>query len=273
MPNMRDAPLSQSYLLVGPGGSGKTTQFKTMPGRKFAWVFDPNAFAALSGLDIEYFDGVPDAVGRSVEAGAIGVGIDTSVEVYNRLWLDMRQRLKDGFFAGIDSLLIDGLTGLASVIEEYVLSAILRKPGGEIVKREAMYIHKELQRFLRQVAALNKNLLLCAHRDTIMDPSGTKMAGAQISVIGQSRVKVPIHFANVLYTVAEGGTKETVYSAFTKPSALTGDPRMSDALSHLPFKIDMTIRDFAHPENYGIGWLITESKKRKAEANGPLPTA
>lgn len=261
MPNMKDLGPAQSYLLVGPAGSGKTFQFRTLPGRKFAWIFDPNALASLSGLDIEYFDGVPALVGKGM-AGAKGevgrAGIEEASKILARFWTDIRTRIVEGYFDQIDSLLLDGLTGLGAIVEEALLQR-LAKPSGDLEKREFNAFHREQGSVLRQIAALGKNLLVTAHRRQRMDQAGQVVTGVDISTTGQSRILVPMHFANIFYTVAEGDSKTVKYSAFIRPSALIGDARASDRFMTLPQKIDLTIRDFDHPENYGIGKLIRDS--------------
>ena len=41
------------FLLVGSTGSGKTAQILTLPGKTFAYIFDPSALATLKGYDID----------------------------------------------------------------------------------------------------------------------------------------------------------------------------------------------------------------------------
>ena len=43
-----------SFLLLGPTGSGKTSQILTLPGKTFCYLFDPSSLATLKGHDIEY---------------------------------------------------------------------------------------------------------------------------------------------------------------------------------------------------------------------------
>jgi len=55
-PNAKDAELSSqtSIFALGEIGAGKTSQIATLPGRKFAYLFDPNALNSLSGHDVDY---------------------------------------------------------------------------------------------------------------------------------------------------------------------------------------------------------------------------
>ena len=54
MPNAAEAKniAPHTFLMLGPTGSGKTSQLLTLPGKKFAYLFDPNAILSLRGHDI-----------------------------------------------------------------------------------------------------------------------------------------------------------------------------------------------------------------------------
>ena len=55
MPNAKDshAKVAHKILILGKTGSGKTTQFLTLPGKKFIYLFDPNAILTLQdGSDL-----------------------------------------------------------------------------------------------------------------------------------------------------------------------------------------------------------------------------
>ena len=45
---------NRKVMAIGPVGVGKTTQERTLPGKKFAYLFDPNARESLQGSDIDY---------------------------------------------------------------------------------------------------------------------------------------------------------------------------------------------------------------------------
>lgn len=274
MPNLKDEKPINSFLLVGPAGSGKTFQFKTLPGgpgEKYAWIFDPNAKASLAGQDIEYFDGVADVSGKGLaKAGSVAelvkAGAALSTDIYKRFWDDIRSKIISGYFDQIKSFLFDGITGWGAIVEEKVL-ADLNKPAGELEKREFNQFHREMAKALHQVASLidgnGKSLLVTAHRRATMDQAGTKLIAADIATIGQSRISIPIHFANILFTVSEGDSKGVQYYAYTRRTDVMGDARVSNALSGLPVKIDLTVKDLNRPQDFGLGKLICESNGGK----------
>jgi energy-coupling factor transporter ATP-binding protein EcfA2 len=55
MPNAKELLQGKKVILVyGPTGTGKTTLFTTIPGKKFLYIFDPGAVDTIAGLDIDY---------------------------------------------------------------------------------------------------------------------------------------------------------------------------------------------------------------------------
>ena len=75
MPNAKDIKTQKKNIIVyGPTGSGKTTLFTTLPGKKFLYVFDPGALDTLRGQDLDYAYFPPDGILgiRATQKGARG---------------------------------------------------------------------------------------------------------------------------------------------------------------------------------------------------------
>lgn len=267
MSNLKTAVPGNSFLLIGPAGSGKTTQLLTMPGKKFAFIFDPNAVAALAGQDIESEIFVPAVVGRTLTPSGkkevTQAGVTTSVQVYERFWAFVREGVISGYFDQFDSLMLDSLTGLTEVWRERVV-AQLGKPDGELEGREYGLLTKEISNALRQITSLNKNLLVTAHRKNLMDNSGMNLKGVEPELVGKSRAVVPTHFSNVFYTTAAGTSTGVTYKFITRPNAMISEARPCLALAHITAEFDATIKDMQNPGNYGIGKLIKEIGKANA---------
>ena len=266
MPNLKDAEPGNSFLLIGPAGSGKTTQLLTMPGRKLALIFDPNALAALAGKDIDYELFIPEVVGRTLTPGGkkevSAAGVQTSVQVYERFWTFMRNGIVNGDFDQYDSIMLDSLTGLTEVWKEKLV-AQLNKPDWELEGREYGLLTREISTALRQITALKKNLLVTAHRKSVMDASGMALKSVEPELIGKSRAVVPTHFSNVFYTVANGNSTGVTYKFITRPNAMISEARPCLALAHIPADFDATIKDMSKPQDYGIGKLITDIAAQK----------
>src|SRR5512146_2529549 len=111
MANARDAaaPSFNRLLVLGRGGSGKSTQIWTLPGRKFAYLFDPNALLSLRGCDLEYEQFLPDSLEldatlKGFNKGAKDDKLKSSREptVYMRWVEDLNRRGDAGFFKEFD---------------------------------------------------------------------------------------------------------------------------------------------------------------------------
>ncbi len=126
MPNAKDATVAQYHklLLLGMGGSGKTTAIRTLPGRKFAFLFDPNAKLSLQGCDIDYEEYLPDVLEMDAtlkkfnKTGVSDKAPDSKREpsVYMRWGKDLNDKATANFFTNYDWLCIDSLTLLASAV-------------------------------------------------------------------------------------------------------------------------------------------------------------
>src|SRR3990167_6767223 len=65
---------NHKILMLGDTGSGKTTQFLTLPGKKYMYIFDPNALLSLRGHDVDYDEYMPATVGMAAGSLAKGKG-------------------------------------------------------------------------------------------------------------------------------------------------------------------------------------------------------
>jgi GTPase SAR1 family protein len=73
--NAKEATLStyENILCVGDPGSGKSSLIRTLPGKKFVYIFDPNGLRSLAGADVDYEEWLPDSL-----------ELDTTIKRFNR---------------------------------------------------------------------------------------------------------------------------------------------------------------------------------------------
>ncbi len=126
MPNAVDAMDSpKKILLVGDTGSGKTTQFLTLPGKKYLHIFDPNALDSLKGFDIDYDTYFPSpipAAAQSLKKDKGGDARGATSSVYAEFERTFNDRLRDGFFDQYDWLGFDSVTTLLELIMDRILT-------------------------------------------------------------------------------------------------------------------------------------------------------
>jgi len=107
MPNAKDAADAayERVIVAGQTGSGKTTQILTLPGKKFVYIFDPNALASLKGHDLDYEIFMPEftEIDSTLKGFNKGAKDDKPVSekeptLYLRWVEDLNRRDDEGFF-------------------------------------------------------------------------------------------------------------------------------------------------------------------------------
>ena len=135
MKSASDIPGLSGFLVmvVGRTGSGKTSQIWTLPGKKFAYLFDPNSVRSLKGCPgLDYEEFYPDfmeldATLKGFNKGAkddklSGPASKREPTVYNR-WVEHINQLVDG--GGLEPyqwLCIDSMTFLTAALPASSLS-------------------------------------------------------------------------------------------------------------------------------------------------------
>jgi len=259
MPNTKDITTNTPRMMVysDPGG-GKTTQFLTIPGRKFAYLFDPNATQSLRGADITYEEFYPCDVSLrltslSKKNKAPSPKARTGAEAYNAWEKDFEKKLESGFFNDFDVILFDSLTTFSDMVMDGVLA--INGRGGQWPQQDDYGPQMlAIKNVFRALTGLGIPLYVTAHYKTLQDEL-TKKVYNQILVTGQLRQKLPLLFSEILYLEASSDGKGNVnYLAQTKPDRMF--PTVRCSTKGLDYKTDITI-DYDKPlEGQGLGGLF-----------------
>lgn len=200
MANAKDAVQNSArkFLLLGDTGGGKTTQFLTLPGRKFAYLFDPNAILSLQGHDLEYEEFLPDRLNLSVKSLAKGRG-DSTTNFQNDLYVswekDFNDRIKGGYFDNIDAILFDSATTLLDLIMDRVLT-INGRAGSWPQQDDYGPQMLAFQNICRQLTALGKTVVMTGHVEMKQDEL-TKRIYRSPMLTGRLKTKVPLLFSDI----------------------------------------------------------------------------
>jgi hypothetical protein len=267
MPNAKDAEVQESFLLIGDTGSGKTSQFLTMPGRRFAYIFDPYAMATLGGHDIEYETFFPE--GDDLDPWPRSVRKDKRVEsdrpkdageptLYLRWLEDLNKKYDDGFFSAIDSLLIDSGTLLARALHQRVFY-LQEKRGREDERTDYKISGEKFTDLFWKLTTLPCHLVMTLHHEMRKDAASSKTFN-RMTIPGASRLMSPRLVSNVWATSVEA--KGDKYLVQTKPDRDNPTIRTSRRFSHLDLFQDMTIKDFAKSKEYGIGSILKDGARK-----------
>lgn len=267
MPNAKD-PTAQGYeriMLIGPTGSGKTTQMWSLPGKKFAYIFDPNALRSLQGLDVDYelflsdltdFDPTLPQFYKGSRAAPKGAPA-TQPTAYMKWGEDLNQKVESGFFNNYDWLCFDSLTLLAKTIFDLQLW-IAKREGGIEDLADYRIVGNKLSQAFRRITSLPINIYCTGHIQAYQDDK-TKKIVTQIALPGSARAQLPLLFSNIWLAFYS----DAKWKIRTVPEE-RGFKEIRSSVKGLPAEVDVTITDWTHPERAGIGALLTKQKKEAA---------
>lgn len=266
MPNAKEAATTvpHRFLILGNTGNGKTTQFATLPGKKYCHVFDQNALLSLRGFDIDYDEYMPDPIGMAATSMAKGKGdtsMNTASESYKRFEAEFNERLQNGFYEQYDWIGFDSATTLLDLIMDRVLT---------INGRFGQWPHQDdhgpvmvaFTNICRNITAMGKGIYMAAHLETRQDQV-TKKIETRPMMTGRLVVKIPLLFSDIFVADSEPGKDgKPMYRMQTAPTTDIKTVRCS--IKGLEVFEDVTI-DFAKPvEGQGLGGLVNWERKQLA---------
>jgi hypothetical protein len=262
----RDENDLDKVLVVGGVGIGKTLNFWTLPGRKFAYLFDPNARAAVQGdKNIDFLEFIPDLdeIDISIksltkEKGDAPIRKKISPETYPKFAKDFNDRIDAGFFKDYDWLMFDSCTTLSDIMMDrimYINGRAGRQPQQDDYGPE-MQSMKKLFRLATGVAGCN--LYVTAHHEVYKDEA-TSRSYSRIMMTGRGRIRIPLMFSQiyVLDTEVEKNDKGVKVAQFFAQTAPDKDhPIARTTVRGLSLRENVTI-DFKKPLlGQGLGRFV-----------------
>ena len=220
MPNAVDAKTeSMRIFLVGDTGNGKTTQFLTLPGKKYLYIFDPNALRSVKGHDVDYDLFLPTSIPAgisSLKKSKEGDARAATSSVYEQFETEFDQRIKSGFFDPYEWIGFDSATTLLDLMMDRVLS---------INGRLGQWPHEDdwgpqmigFMNLCRTVTAMKKNLFMTGH---MQDKTNRKtgVTRRQPMLTGSLVQRIPLLFSEVLGAdVDTDANGKSVYRLHTVP--------------------------------------------------------
>lgn len=258
-------------------GRGKTAQGLTLPGKKFCYVFDQNALPTLRGHDIDYITFLPDH--DELEMRLRGFNKDSagghksdrgtkqpSPQLYLSWVEDFNARHDAGFFAAYDWCIFDSLTLLVESMFERQLF-LDGKAGEPPAEGDYRVVGLAVARIVASLSNMGCNVYMTGHINEYENDL-TKRVTTQLYLPGSARMRVPFSFTQCWQLDQLESKREFRLRTIPDPRGLQ-DIRTS--IPGLKEWEDVTIADFRHPEQYGIGKILRKAGfKTKAETQ-PKP--
>lgn len=262
MPNAKDAMMKKdtNILIFGGTGGGKTVQFLTLRGRKFAYLFDPNALDTLRGYDVDYEEFLPDALDMRVHSlsskkkPSSNKSLETAC-VYQAWEKDFEDKIESNFFADYDNIMLDSLTTFSDAVMDEVLR-INGRAGQWPQQDDYGPQMNAIIKVMRVLTSLGKTVYVTGHYEMAKDKI-TERIYFQPLVTGRLKTKLPLLFSQIFFAEAQGATgadKTVKYTLQTKPDRIT--PLIRCTIKDLNFREDVTLDFDKSLEGQGLGGLI-----------------
>jgi hypothetical protein len=270
---------AQTIFVLGRTGGGKTAQIVTLPGKKFVYVWEPNAMETLRGYKgIDYLDFIPQE--DELEIALKGFNQNSlndrkgskEPKTFERWRHDYGERRKSGFFQQYDWVCIDSFTFMVSAMIERQM--FLDKRNGEPPDMgDYRVVGDSLRRIVLSMQALKVNLFFTGHLSEYQNEK-TKIITVQANLPGQSRTLIPLGCTNI-WQCEHNGEASKDFVIRTKPDSRglrelrTTIPNLKE-FENVTIPVDAAGR-FVNPEKHGIGALLMSGKKPAPAAPSKPP--
>ncbi len=260
---------AHTILLLGRTGSGKTAQIVTLPGKKFVYIWEPNALETLRGYpNIDYVEFIPPAEelefrlkGFNKETLSDRKGTVVEPKIYEAWREDFAERRKANFFADYDWLCLESCTYMVSAMIERQM--YLDKRSAEPPDQgDYRVVGDAFRRIILSWQSTGCNILLTGHLSEYQNDK-TKLITVQANLPGQARTMIPLGCTNIWQTEHNGeASKDFVIRTKPDPRGLrelrTTIPNLKE-FENVTIPVDSQGR-FVNPEKHGIGALLKRTE-------------
>ncbi len=257
----RDTVKGAANLMVtGPIGVGKTTQILTLPGRKFAYVFDPNALESLKDNDIDYLPFIPDVTDLDLSVKTLKKDVFDKTsktrapqpKTYLAWEEDFEKRVDAGFFDSYDWICFDSFTTFSEIIMDRVLY-LNKRLGKQPEQADWAAEMNTFRNVFRVATSFQCNLYCTAHTEIHRDDEVGKTYG-QLIITGRNRVRIPMRFSQIYGLEADSDSKGSVYRCNTVSNRWS--PFLRTSIKGLQPVEDVTINWAKDVVGQGIGRFV-----------------
>lgn len=254
-----------SFLLIGPAGSGKTMQLRTIPGKKLVFAFEQNSINTLAGdPDIAYKLYLPDDVEiatrslstKANQSGRVAPDEGTAPTAYESFRQDFNEVITSKQILDFDVVCIDSLTSMSKAIMDRILY-INNRMGCQPQQDDWSAQIVNVENVVRKLTSLPIILYVTAHDELKRDDSSGRQV-MDLVLTGQLKTRVPMLFSDIYKCMSKSTEEEDRYILMTRPDEQ--NLRIRRSFTDLPYYVDATIKDESKPSKYGLGAILAKSK-------------
>ena len=254
-----------SFLMIGPAGSGKTMQLRTIPGKKLVFAFEQNSINSLAGApSISYKLYLPDDVEiatrslstKANQSGRVAPEEGTAPTAYENFRQDFNEIIKSEQILGFDVVAIDSLTSMSKAIMDRILY-INNRMGCQPQQDDWSAQIVNVENVVRKLSALPIILYCTAHDELKRD----ELSGRQIMdlvLTGQLKTRVPMLFSDIYKCMSKSTEEEDRFILMTRPDEQ--NLRIRRSFEDVSYYVDATIKDGGEPTKYGLGSVLAKLK-------------
>jgi hypothetical protein len=273
MPNAKDAAkISNRILVLGGTGTGKTSQFATLPGKKFAYLFDANAIGTLRGQDLDYEEYLPSPLSLDVvtlskdskgDQKRDSVTKNKGSEVYLKWERDFEEKLNKNFFAPYDWISFDSATTFLDLIMDRVLT-LNGRPGTFPQQDDWGPQMVSFVNVMRTLIGMGKGVYVAGHLKTDKDEFTQRIIQLPL-MTGQLREKIPLLFTDVFKATAAEDLQTGNVRHILETVPNQRETPIRTIIRGLKSKEDVTI-DWSKPVvGQGLGGIILKNQTGVAQ--------
>ncbi len=223
MPSAKDLKpgMNKKILAYGPTGSGKSGLFTSIPGRKFAYIFDESGLDPLVGQDIDYETFFPDPITIDVVVTQKRQSDPTSTKVPKpEAYINFRDHIQpmiDDNFGGYDVIGFLSVTNLAVAIIDRI-AAIDNRLDKAYELSDYNLVGITMARLFRRVFSVKgKIFYLEAHSDMVQDELTKKIIN-ELDIGKRQRREIPKMLSDVWVTHCETRENKPHFTLQTLPT-------------------------------------------------------
>ncbi len=255
----------ENILLVGPTGSGKTTQINTLPGKVWVFCFDPNSRRSLFRSDIQGEEWLPDPLEIDATIKGFNKGSKSDdrpiskiePRVYVEFIESLYERAEAKFFDQYDWVCFDSLTFLLRACHART-AYINNRYGKPEEMADYRTVGSKISDLVQSASSEPINTLFTGHIDTWQDEVTNKIS-TELALSGSAKKRVPLVMTNIWLCVP--ATEDKVKFEIQTVPGKRGLQCIRSSVDGLKPLEDVTIGDKKNPTNYGIGKLLTSKGK------------